>query len=53
MEAEDVKDICASVEKDIRSYMKKNYPQHYKDFFADDSKVLKKTKQMTKQLRVK
>ena len=42
MEAEDVKDICASVEEDIRSYMKKNYPQHYKDFFADDSKVSKK-----------
>ena len=42
MEAEDVKDICTSVEKDIRSYMKKNYPQHYKDFFADNSMVLKK-----------
>ena len=55
MEVKDIKDICISVEEEIRSYMENNYPEHYKGFFADDSKVLKKepTENETNESKIK
>jgi len=41
LEKEEVDELCGSVEKKMRTYMEKNYPQYYNDFFADQSKDIK------------
>jgi hypothetical protein len=33
-ELEEVEDICTNVEKDIRSYLKDKYPEHFDSFFG-------------------
>ncbi len=33
LEAEEVRDICTSVEPEIREYIKQHYPEHYDAFF--------------------
>ena len=55
MEKEEVDEICFSVEKNMRSYMNKNYPEYCKYFFRDQVKdpVLEENQELGQEIEIK